>query len=96
MTIEIDSQRIINETIDRFGRLDVLVNNAGFAQITSILDPQSIVNFDRVHSLDVRSLVNLTLLAVPHLTKSKGNIVNISSICALKPVRLCSVCDSLF
>lgn len=86
MTIEADAQRLIKETIARFGRLDVLVNNAGFAQITSILDPESIVNFDRVSNLDVRSVVNLTLLAVPHLTETKGNIVNISSICGIKPV----------
>ena len=86
VTIDADANRLIKATITRFGRLDVLVNNAGFAQITSILDSDSLATFDRVNNLDVRSLVNLTLLAVPHLTETKGNIVNISSICALKPV----------
>lgn len=86
VTNEADAQRLIKETIVRFGRLDVLVNNAGIAQVTSILDPESIVNYDKVNNLDVRSMVILTLLAVPHLIETKGNIVNISSICAKKPV----------
>ena len=33
MTIEADAKRLIDETISRFGRLDVLINNAGFAQV---------------------------------------------------------------
>ncbi|KAH9398827.1 hypothetical protein TYRP_018640 [Tyrophagus putrescentiae] len=86
LTIEADAKRLVKDCVDRFGRLDVLVNNAGFALITSILDPQSLTNFDKVSSLDVRSVVNVTLLATPHLIESKGNIVNISSICGLKPL----------
>lgn len=86
LTIEADAKRLVKDCVDRFGRLDVLVNNAGFALITSVLDPQSLTNFDKVSSLDVRSVVNVTLLATPHLIESKGNIVNISSICGLKPV----------
>lgn len=86
LTIEADAQRLVKDCVDRFGRIDVLINNAGFALITSIHDPTSLINFDKVTSLDIRSVVNLTLLATPYLIESKGNVVNISSICGLKPV----------
>lgn len=86
ITKEGDARNLIEATICAFGRIDVLVNNAGGALPTSILDPNSLTNYDTVTDLDLRSVVYLTHLAVPHLEKTKGNIVNISSIVALKPV----------
>lgn len=41
--------------------------------------------FDQLWNVNVRSLVSLTKLCVPHLIKTKGNIVNISTGLALKP-----------
>lgn len=81
--ITIDSERIINETIAHFGRLDILVNNAG------ILNTDSVVNFDanefdRILNTNLRSAIILTHLAVPHLEKTKGNVINVSSIGSLR------------
>lgn len=87
VTNESDAERLIRETINRFGKLDILVNNAGFCQFTTVFDPATaLANYDRIFNLDVRSAVHITLMAVPHLVKTKGNIVNISSICSTKPV----------
>ena len=86
VTREEDAKNIIEQTISKFGRLDVLVNNAGGTLLTPIEDPTSIQNFDKLHALDVRSVVHLTLLSVPHLVKTKGNVINISSLCAQRPV----------
>lgn len=86
VTNEDDVRRLLQATIDHFGRLDVLVNNAGFCQVSSVLSPDSLPSFDSVWKLDVRATVHLTLLAVPHLEKTGGSVVNISSICAMKPV----------
>ncbi|UXI15535.1 Fragile X mental retardation syndrome-related protein 1 [Sarcoptes scabiei] len=86
LTVENDIIRLMKSTIAMFGKLDVLINNAGFCQITSILDPNSLNTFDSVWRLDVRSVIQLTLLAVPYLEQTKGNIINISSIVALKPL----------
>lgn len=79
-----DPERIINETIKHFGRLDVLVNNAGVltSDTTINFDP---VEFDRVMNVNLRSAIILTNLAVRHLEQTKGNIVNISSVAGLKP-----------
>lgn len=78
-----DGQRIINDTIDHFGRLDVLVNNAGIFAPDSVVD-FDVSQFDHIMSTNLRAAIVLTSLAVPHLEKTKGNIVNVSSIAAIK------------
>ena len=79
--------RLINETIARFGKLDVLVNNAGGATPNGTLSSTNLLEeFDQVFRLNVRSVVNLIQQAVPYLEKTKGNIVNISSVAAIRPV----------
>lgn len=74
-----DAQRIISETIDKFGKLDVLINNVGIVARHGLIDLQIDV-FDRIMQTNVRSTVILTQLAVPHLKLTKGNVVNVSSL----------------
>lgn len=81
-----DCRRIMETTINHYGRLDILVNNAGAGLFSSIHDPKLMGILDQMFALNVRSVVLLTQLAVPHLEKTKGVIVNISSTLALKPV----------
>lgn len=57
------------------------MNNAGVGARTT-LETADMATFDRVFALDVRGVYNLTRLLVPELIKTKGNIVNISSISA--------------
>lgn len=78
-----DSQRIIDDTIKHFGQLDVLVNNAGVFTTNNVADSFDIEEFDRIWNTNVRSVAILIHLAVPHLKKTKGNIVNVSSIAGL-------------
>lgn len=74
-----DAKRMIDETIAHFGQLDVLVNNAGIFGADSVIEFDE-QRFDRIMNINVRSMIVLTNLAVPHLEKSKGNVINISSI----------------
>ncbi|XP_028166637.1 uncharacterized protein LOC114357292 isoform X7 [Ostrinia furnacalis] len=67
------------DTLVHFGRLDVLINNVGVGARTCI-QRADMETFDRVFSTNVRGVYNLTRQLVPALIKSKGNIVNISSI----------------
>ncbi|XP_037032979.1 17-beta-hydroxysteroid dehydrogenase 14-like [Bradysia coprophila] len=78
-----DGERIIGETVNHFGKLDVLINNAGIYQVNSMKN-FSISHLDNVFNTNLRSVAILTSLAVPHLEKTKGNIVNVSSIAGLK------------
>jgi len=77
-------QKLVNETIEKFGKLDVLFNNAG------VWDPAAFSEspvelYDKIFNVNVRSLIALTQLAVPHLIKTKGNIINNSSVAGVKP-----------
>ncbi|XP_037825859.1 uncharacterized oxidoreductase TM_0325-like [Lucilia sericata] len=83
MCQEKDVENIIKETIGKFKKLDVLVNAAGIIENGSI-ENTSLEQFDRVMNTNIRSLYQLTMLAVPELKKTKGNIVNISSVCGLR------------
>ncbi|XP_068228620.1 3-oxoacyl-[acyl-carrier-protein] reductase FabG-like [Palaemon carinicauda] len=76
---EADTKRIIDETIKRYGRIDVLVNNAGILETGTVLNT-SLEQYDRVMNTNVRAIYHLTMLATPHLIETKGNIVNISSV----------------
>ncbi|XP_072934768.1 uncharacterized short-chain type dehydrogenase/reductase y4vI-like [Epargyreus clarus] len=73
---------MVKKTVDTFGKLDVLVNNAGFAKFGTVLDGNIMEAYDAIMAVNVRALIYITTLAVPHLIKTKGNIVNISSVAA--------------
>ena len=72
---------------DQFGRLDVLINNAGTtaAWKPKDLESLSLEDWDRVFAVNVRGLFQVTRAAVPLLRASKGCIVNTASIVGLRP-----------
>lgn len=79
ITQESDNVKIINETLKKYGKLDVLVNNAGIIE-TGTIETTSMEQYDRVMNTNIRSIYHLSMLAVPHLIKTSGNIVNVSSV----------------
>ena len=72
---------------DQFGRLDVLINNAGTtaAWKPKDLESLSLEDWDRVFAVNVRGLFQVTRAAVPLLRASRGCIVNTASIVGLRP-----------
>jgi len=76
---EEDCTRIIQDTVTKYGKVDVLVNNAGVLEMGSI-ENTSLEQYDRVMNVNMRSVYHLTMMAVPHLEVTKGNIVNVSSV----------------
>jgi len=85
---EEDIDRLIDTVISHFGQLDVLVNNAGKG---GGHDNESLAEFDDYIRIDLRSVYQLCTRALPFLEKTKGAIVNNSSINALKPVNYLNV-----
>ena len=83
---EDDCKRLIDSTINAFGKLDVLVNNAGVGTVSSVEDEDLLKKFDQLINTNLRSVVAMTNLSVKYLEKTKGNIINISSCAALRPV----------
>lgn len=89
-----DSERIIKETINQFGKLNVLVNNAGMMTEENI-ENITMDAFDFTMDVNLRSIVFLTQLAIPYLAKTNGNVVNVSSTAGVKAVpNLLSYCMS--
>ncbi|WP_334129146.1 glucose 1-dehydrogenase [Sneathiella sp.] len=72
-------------TLKAFGRVDVLVNNAGFPQRNGSMFDVDEATFDKIFNVNVKSLYLTTKTIVPHILETKGNIVNIASTAALSP-----------
>ena len=85
---EEDMQRLVNETINKFGRLDVLVNNAGIMAASGIRDKNYMEVFRKGLNTNLTSAVYMTHLSAEHLAKTKGSIVNTSSVNSLVAVSL--------
>lgn len=83
LTLEIDRKTLIEKTIKRFGRIDVLVNAAGIIG-TGNIENTTLAQWDYMMDVNLRSLFHLTQLALPSLIESKGNIVNVSSITGIR------------
>ena len=74
--------RLVQETLDRFGTIDVLVNNAGVVIIKSIAD-QSEADWDRVLDTNLKGTFLCSQRVIHEMQKHKrGAIVNLSSIAA--------------
>ena len=72
-------ERLVEATIDAFGTLDALVNNAAMISRKD-LDASDTALFDYDFSVNTRAPLFLIKAALPHLSKAKGNVLNIGSI----------------
>ncbi len=70
---------VVAQTVSRFDKIDILVNNAGILK-SGRFESESVQSYDEVMNINVRSVVLLTQKCIPHLKKSRGNIVNVSSV----------------
>lgn len=79
LTEEEPAARLIQTAVDRFGRLDILVNNVGGSRTAKIWE-MTVANWDFVLRLNLRSTFLCTRHAVPHMMRQRyGKIVCISS-----------------
>lgn len=76
------ADRIVAATMQAFGRIDALVNNAAWV-VRSDIDSTSVELFDEVMAINVRAPLRLIQAALPHVRQSKGCIANIGSLNSL-------------
>jgi NAD(P)-dependent dehydrogenase (short-subunit alcohol dehydrogenase family) len=72
-------EEAIERSVSRFGQLNVLSNNAG-VQRYGTLETTTDATWDEVYDINLKSIFRLSRLAVPHLRKTRGTIVNMASV----------------
>jgi 3-oxoacyl-[acyl-carrier protein] reductase len=81
-----DVERLVAATLERFGRLDIVVNNAGFTHRNMPLLEVDEQTFDRVYAVNVKSIYYMTLAVVPILRQQRGGVIlNIGSTAGIRP-----------
>ncbi|HRP98841.1 MAG TPA: glucose 1-dehydrogenase [Terrimesophilobacter sp.] len=86
ITEESSVQRMVDDTIARFGRVDILVNNSGIVASTPLID-QTADEWDRVIATNLRGVFLATRAVGPHmLAQRSGKVINIASNFALQGV----------
>ncbi|MFZ1110521.1 MAG: SDR family oxidoreductase [Rhodomicrobium sp.] len=86
VTKRADIDAAVSEAFDAFGRLDIVVNNAGWSHKNRPMLEVSEEEFDRVYAVNVKSIFHMAHAAVPVLAAQGGGvIVNIGSTAGIRP-----------
>ena len=72
-------EKLVNDTAEAFGKIDILVNAAGIL-LNGTIEDTKLDDWDKMMNINLRSVFFMMQKCVPHLEKSKGNIVNVSSV----------------
>jgi NAD(P)-dependent dehydrogenase (short-subunit alcohol dehydrogenase family) len=73
-------ENLISQTVEKYGQIDCLINNAGWHPPHKRIDDFSVEEFQALLNLNLVSIFAACQLALPHLRKTKGNIINLSSL----------------
>ncbi|MDH4585686.1 SDR family NAD(P)-dependent oxidoreductase [Pseudomonas sp. BN415] len=80
VTRESEAHEAVAEGIKRFGRIDVLLNNAGYG-ILGAVEETSAQEVERIYATNVFGLLNVTRAVLPHMRRQRaGHVLNISSL----------------
>ncbi len=75
-------EEVVEETVEEFGKLDVMVNNAGIGSVNTI-EEMDMEEYEQIRSVDLDGVVYGCKAATPHLKETEGTIINTASIYGL-------------
>lgn len=78
-------EALIDGSLAAFGRIDTLINNAGIAAVAPSSAEMTEALFDKTFAVNTKGPFRLSALARPHLAQTRGSIINITSIGAIRP-----------
>ena len=79
VSVERDNQLLVKNTIQEFGKIDILINNAGIS-MRALFEDIKLDVFKKVMDINFYGTLYATKYCLPHILESKGSIVGISSI----------------
>ena len=86
VTQRADIDALVKATVDKFGKLDIVVNNAGWTHKNQPLLDVDEATFDRVYDINVKSIFHMVHAVVPLMRRQKsGVILNIGSTAGIRP-----------
>ncbi len=83
VSIENDCQNLINVAINSYGRIDILINNAGIS-MRALFENTDLIVIKKLMDVNFWGTVFCTKFALPHILKQKGSVVGVSSIAGIK------------
>jgi NAD(P)-dependent dehydrogenase (short-subunit alcohol dehydrogenase family) len=83
VTRDEDITRVVDETVQAFGGIDVLVNAAGIIA-TGTIETTELDDWDYMMNINVRAPFYLMQRAMPYLVERQGNVVNVSSVTGIR------------
>ncbi len=83
VAVDTDCKKLIDSTVERFGSIDILINNAGIS-MRAIFNDTGIEVIKQVMDINFWGTVYSTKYALPHLLKTNGSVVGISSVAGFK------------
>jgi 3-oxoacyl-[acyl-carrier protein] reductase len=86
VTKRADIDALVKATVDRFGKLDIVVNNAGWTHKNQPLLDVDEATFDRVYDINVKSIFHMIHAVVPMMRRARrGVILNVGSTAGIRP-----------